>query len=164
MNSVLNNDSEQCPESKLGWVHQVDTLNPAYAHRPRALCPGRPCRGPVPDHIVAYGRSCHRPGRPCCRLGWLCRNLYRDIPSTKVMRACRVVHCRMCRSTPASCRRALRAVSQPLAALHRDTRSPPSQPRYNYYIATQLSAARTARRIVGHLAVSWPSSGRVMAC
>ena len=26
MNSVLNSDSEQCPESKLGWVHQVHTL------------------------------------------------------------------------------------------------------------------------------------------
>ena len=31
MNSVPNSDSEQRTESKLGWVHQVHTLNPAYA-------------------------------------------------------------------------------------------------------------------------------------
>ena len=47
MNSVPNNDSEQYTESKLGWVHQVHTLNPACAHRPRALCPGQPCRSRV---------------------------------------------------------------------------------------------------------------------
>ena len=28
-------------------MHQVHTLNPAYAHRPHALCRGRPCCGRV---------------------------------------------------------------------------------------------------------------------
>ena len=116
-----------------------------------------PCRGLVPSRIVACGRSCRRPGLPR-------RSLYCDTPSTKVMRIRRVARCRACRNSPAPCRRALSAVSQPLAAMYRDTRSPPSQPRYNCCIATQLAAARTVRRIAGPLAVSWSCSGRVVAC
>ena len=38
MNSVQNSTSELCIESKLGWVHQVHTLNPGCAHRPRTHC------------------------------------------------------------------------------------------------------------------------------
>ena len=48
--------------------------------------------------------------------------------------------------------------------------SPPSYPRYNCCITTQLPAVHTMRRvarrpdrIVGRLAVPWPSSGRVVA-
>ena len=117
----------------------------------------RPCRGHVPGRIVACGRPCRRPGRPC-------RSLYHDTPSTKVKRACCVAHCCACRSPPALCRRVLSAISFPLAALYRNTRSPASQPRYNCCIVTQLLAARTACRIAGRLAVSWPSNGRVVAC
>ena len=42
MNSVPNNDSKQCTESKLGWVHRVHTLNPSCA--PQAVRKA-PCRG-----------------------------------------------------------------------------------------------------------------------
>ena len=140
-----NSDKEQCTESKLGWVHQVHTLTQptctsrAYCSRPAV---SRSCPGPVPCRIVACGRSCRRPGQPCrrpgqpCRRpghpchrpGQPCRRLYRDTPSTKAMCARRVTRCCACRSAPAPCCRALSAVSQPLAALYRDTRSPPSQP------------------------------------
>ena len=37
MNSGPNRDSKRCPESKLGQVHSVHTLDPGYEHAARAL-------------------------------------------------------------------------------------------------------------------------------
>ena len=52
MNSVQNNDPEQCTESKLGWVHQVNTLtqaaHPLRVHSSRWA----PCRCPLPGCIM----------------------------------------------------------------------------------------------------------------
>ena len=57
-NSGPNSDSEQCTESKLGWVHQVHTLNPACSPRPTVS-------QPVAVRVAACGRSCRRLRRPC---------------------------------------------------------------------------------------------------
>ena len=69
MNSVPTVTQNSALSPKLGWVHQVHTLNPGCAQRPRALRPGRLCRGPVPDRIVACDRPCRKPSRPCRRPG-----------------------------------------------------------------------------------------------
>ena len=56
MNIVPNSDSKQCPESKLGQVHSVHTLD--YAARAQRFVAGlaRLCRKPSP--IVSW------PGAP----------------------------------------------------------------------------------------------------
>ena len=43
MNSVINSDSEQCPESKLGQVQVCTPMDTGCAHAARALRPGQPC-------------------------------------------------------------------------------------------------------------------------
>ena len=115
MNSVPNSDLEQCTESRLSWVHLVHTLTQA-AFTGHAHCTQ-----------AAMSRPCHGPmpdrivacGRPCRRSGRPCRR-----PQSRMVAYCH-------------------AVSQPLAARYHDTWSPPSQPRYNCCIATQLPAVRT---------------------
>ena len=79
MNSVSTNESEQCLESRLGWVHRVHTLNPGCAPTVRALRLGRtysarwaPCRGlprPYRGFPPAVSWSCRcahvSAGAPC---------------------------------------------------------------------------------------------------
>ena len=70
-NSVPNSDSEQCTESKLGWVHQVHTLaQPTRTSRAHCAQAGlvvvrtgqaRPCRNAHP------AVSCAVPCSPCRR-------------------------------------------------------------------------------------------------
>ena len=48
MNNVSNSDSEQCPESKLGWVH---------THGPGCTL-GRSCRGTHWHHVADLARPC----------------------------------------------------------------------------------------------------------
>ena len=58
MNSVPNSDSEQCTESRLGWVHRVHTLNPGWAPTARwaglIVAHQAPCRGRVAAHPRPY--------------------------------------------------------------------------------------------------------------
>ena len=55
MNSVLNSDSKQCTESKLGWVHQVHTLaQPARTGREHCTQAG---------HVATVSWACARPYR-----------------------------------------------------------------------------------------------------
>ena len=118
MNSVPNSDSEQCTESKLGWVHQMNTLNPSCAQRPRALHPCWPCRG----RVVGL----------CPTLSWLVAGRVtawplprmHSVPSQAPPWPCRARY-RECRSIPAPCHRALLSRIAALAALYHHTRSPP---------------------------------------
>ena len=102
MNSVQNSDSEQCTESKLGWVHQVHTLTQAVrtgrAHCTQAVriaragrcvmasiglyrAPPPPPPPPPPGRIVAEPdrvAARTRAQGPCrcaqaCRVASLCR-------------------------------------------------------------------------------------------
>ena len=69
MNSVRDSDSEQCTESKLGWVHHVHTLTQAARPgRAHSAC-WAPCRGPLPDRIVV------EPGRVTMRMRTLARHV-----------------------------------------------------------------------------------------
>ena len=75
MNNVPNSDSKQCPESKLGQVHSVHTLNPGYActaQRPSAHatrwallwpCLGRVVVWPLPRAHSAPCRAVAAPYR-----------------------------------------------------------------------------------------------------
>ena len=135
MNIVLNSDSKQCPESKLGWVH---TQVPGCAHPACALHPGRAhtarwalCRGPCHKmccaHAVMSQSYCLHPRSRY-------KNLYSD--SIPIARAARRV-----------------------AALYRRPLS-----RYKNCIMTQLGLNQDTRvlspRRVGSCsvlrAVSWP--------
>ena len=138
MNSVPNNDSEQCIESKLGWVHTQRTLaaRPLRGHNAQAACTEscrgapRPYRGPLPGRVTSA---------PCCvaaRTQALAQRvaasllaiqkLYRDIEH--LLHAPRA-RCRACRSAPAPCRRALlrriaallRCIVTQRSPLHHDT-------------------------------------------
>ena len=60
-NSVPTSDSKQCPESKLGQVHSVHTLNPGWAcnvPRPRAHAARWVVLWSCPDRVAACGRPC----------------------------------------------------------------------------------------------------------
>ena len=57
----MNSDSKQCPESKLGQVYSVHTLDPACAHAAHALRLGRSCRAVlqlVVGRVVAVSQAC----------------------------------------------------------------------------------------------------------
>ena len=132
MNSVSNSDSEQCPESRLGWVHKVHTLNPSCAHIASALRPGSAQRRVVAcalGHIVVpspiVSRLCPAVSWPCpamslrARVHWhavsqlplvTIQKLYRD-PSP--YRAPCHARCCACRSSSALCRKALGAYRSP---------------------------------------------------
>ena len=62
-----NRDSKQCTESKLGWVHQVHTLNPSYAHRPSTQRPLSAVSWRVEHRIFAPSRLCRMHILSCCR-------------------------------------------------------------------------------------------------
>ena len=109
----------------------------------------QPCLGPVLSCIVAFGRSCRRPGRQC-------HSLYHDTSSTKVMRTRRVARCRACRSAPVQCRRALGAVSQSwLHCIATQGRPPLS---HDTIVVSRPSSHPRALHAVSHArsAVSWP--------
>ena len=75
MNSVPNSDSEQCPESRLSWVHKVHmvhTLNPSCAPTMRTQRPGHATRwaGCVVAHrgcIVGHSWPPSQPYRSCAQ-------------------------------------------------------------------------------------------------
>ena len=71
MNSVPNSDSEQCPESKLGWVHRVHILGPGCAHAPhwayRVVASQAPCHRPPPTVSWTSSRLCRSAHRSCRR-------------------------------------------------------------------------------------------------
>ena len=69
MNSGPNSDSKQCTESKLGWVHQVHTLNPACSPRSAVSQPVAGRVAGFAGRVAAYSRSCRRLGQhwvSCC--------------------------------------------------------------------------------------------------
>ena len=72
-NSVPNSDSEQCIESRLGWVHRVHTLNPSCAHAARwasrVVAHQATCRRPPPTASWPSSRSCRSAHRLCRRPG-----------------------------------------------------------------------------------------------
>ena len=71
MNSVPNSDSEQCIESRLGWVHRMHTLNPSCVPTARALrlgCGLGAVSWRTLGCVVAPSRSCRRCPLPCRNL------------------------------------------------------------------------------------------------
>ena len=147
MNSVPNSDSEQCTKSKLGWVHQVHTLTQPV-RTGRAHCSRwAPCRGvrcavswPPPRSYRGRARLCRKPGRPY-------RRLYHDTPSTKAMRAHRVVRYHACRSPKRRIMAHHGRVAACIAAiLQYKSRS---QPRYKVCIVT-CPLARPCSRALPH--------------
>ena len=115
MNSGPNSDSKQCPESKLGQVHSVHTLDPGCAHAARSLRLGpqchvvswralAPCRGcapavsqPVAGFVMAMSQAC-RCGYAVVSLLVCITSLYTTAPlghdtslyHNKLLVACRV--------------------------------------------------------------------------
>ena len=191
MNSVPNSDSKQCPESKLGWVHQVNTLA-QLARTGRAHC------------AQAVSWACARPYRglkPAVSQAWLVvsrivsrhkavlQPLYRrPLSRYKLCIATQTPAARHSAHLPCVSQRSL-AMSQgagrriaALAALYCDTR-PPLRHYTKFCIAT-LSLARPCARALPHaprasrpyrrplsrpyrrppgraVAVSWPSPLRL---
>ena len=140
MNSDPNSDSEQCPESKLGWVHSAHTHSPRCAHSAPRPCAHRrvvaragPFRGPLLSSIVAVSQTCTdrvvEHGR-----------LMRDV-SRVGMRHVAALSAVSCASYAVS-QRARCCITTLLRAVSR-TKSCP-QPRYNIYIATPPLARQHA--------------------
>ena len=85
MNSVPNSDRNSALSPKLGWVHQVHSLNPDCMHRPRALFPGSviaPCRRPSTGRVAGLdGRVVHcivaPPARAAARIAASCTVTWR---------------------------------------------------------------------------------------
>ena len=113
---------------------------------------------------MACGQPCHRPDRSFCKL-------YCNTPSTKAMLAHHVARCRACREPPY-------VVSWRAAALYRsavpsycEPKSPP-RPRYkSLYRDSALNHTHCApcracaQPYRGRaVAISWPSSCRIVAC
>ena len=143
MNIVLNSDSEQCTESKLGWVHQVRTL--AQAARPlRTHCAQAARKAschdarwvvswPTRDRVVVPSLSCRRSPLSCCyahaRTGAPCRieatfcprSRYKIVSRPNPCRARARPYNRPCRSTLLPCHS---VVSQPCCAILRHNCSP----------------------------------------
>ena len=135
MNIVLNCDSEQCPESKLGWVH---TQVPGCAHHACALHLGR-------AHIARWA-LCREPCRRlCCARTLPCRRATAFTPDHDT---------KICIATQSLLRAARR-----VATLYRRPLS-----RYKNCIMTQLGLNQDTRALspcrVGSCsvlrAVSWP--------
>ena len=96
MNSVPNSDSEQCTESKLGWVHQVHTLT-QLARTGRAHCTQA-------GHVTAVSwraGCCIVSPAPAVSQAWLA--------VSRIVLPCRAP----CREPSAQYRGASYAVSQP---------------------------------------------------
>ena len=142
----MNSDLELCTESKLSRVHQVHSLNPSCAHRPRALRPSgrvaavlwvvsQPVVGLVAGltgSVVAVSQA------------WPALSQARPLP---------LAHCAPCR-TPSAVSYASCAVSWRLpghvAALYHDTTSYQASPCHDTtdcimtYSPTTRPCARTA--------------------
>ena len=148
MNSGRNNDSEQCPESILGWVHQVHTLNQPVrtgcehcAQVAHTACARHRVAGPTPAVSQAWlAVSCIVSPHP---------------------RACRVAAPALCREPVSRYNPAAKqcTVSRPTG--------PPPQREYNLYRDSTWpghARARTGRPYRGPLmVVSWRRLGRVVA-
>ena len=178
MNSVPNNDSKQCTESKPGWVHQVHTLAQLARTLRRVVGLACPCRRPSlavsqawPGRVVAPSRQCRRHRRSCRRPARPCRRLYRDTPSTKAMRARRVACCRGCRSPKRRIVAHRGHVAACIAAILRYKSRP--YPQYKVCIVTRPLVKPCARALshaprVGLsyrgllMVVSWRRLGRVV--
>ena len=153
MNNVPNSDSEQCTESKLGWVHQVHTLTQAARTAPRPCAQRRvaglawPCRRPGP--AVSWpllGRVAGIGDRVTGPL-WVVSPLFRARPYAR---------CAAHIAAPF-------AVSQRCCVLHRDTTQQPSclRSRYNllyHDTVPQPGPAHTRCRPCRGL--PWPCRGR----
>ena len=168
MNNVPNSDSEQCTESKLGWVHQVHTLTQAARTAPRPCAQRRvaglawPCRRPGlavsqawPGRVVAPSRPCRRHRRSCHR------------PSLgRITAVPRAPLCALCRAYRSSVRRIaalLRAASRynPATKLPPVTiqfiisrHSPPARPRAHALPTVSWPPLAVSW---AWLAVSWPA-------
>ena len=98
MNSVPNNDSKQCTESKLGWVHRVHTLNPSCAPQAVRKAPCRGARWGRPR--LTFDRRCRACARRCRACARPCRACTR--PCRACARPCHCPHARAstpCRNT-----------------------------------------------------------------
>ena len=155
MNSVQNSDSEQYPESRLGLVHRVYTLNPGCAPTTRAQRPGR-AHGVVLwralGHIVALSRSfrwhvlsCRcahaRAVAPCCSSP---QSRYKIVSQHKPLP---LAHCASCRLLVSQrpC-----AVSQPVSLpilRHKGHPKPRYKPLYRDLPLATLCARRSPLRV-----------------
>ena len=115
MNSDPNSDSEQCTESRLGWVHRVHTMNPSCAPTTRALRRG--CSHSVVSQLPSVTiQNC----------------IATQAPASHALRACHA-RCRACREQPPASYRSLGALyHDPKSPLSHDTMfciaTPPTTP------------------------------------
>ena len=161
MNSIQKSDSEQSTESKLSRVHSAPNLGLACAHKLRALCPSRPCRGHVVGLCPAHRGLWPAVSRPCCRPGRSSRrpgHVRRFVIPPHVAQLLRCVA-----SLPALYRGALlRCIT---AQCHHITTQSRPLNHDTICVMTQLPVACTTRRVVhtlcriaGPMAVSWPAA------
>ena len=156
----MNSDSEQCTESKLGWVHRVHTQRTLVA---RMVRPGRARTTPRPlSHCTVWWRAGCRIAGPAPAVSqalsavlWLVAGrvvgLNSDTPSTKVMRASRVTRPLRRIVTPSRpCRSIVSRHSQlpslPLSRYHRLYRD--TLPSVQAMCARCRTPARVAGRVV----------------
>ena len=114
MNSVPNSDSEQCPESKLGWVHRVRTLGTGCKHtapRPRAQRALGVLSWRTGRHVAGHALPCR--GRVAVRTRTLVRHVAALLPLPLVT----IQNCIATQSMPrehyASCRAHARPYRRP---------------------------------------------------
>ena len=131
INSVQNNDSEQCTKSKMGWVHQVHTLTQA----------ARPLRS---------GRAHSALWAPCRGVHWAV-SWPPPRPYRGRARPCRYAH----ESAGMPCRNVVSLPSVTIQKLYRDPRSYYMLPRVSQPPAPYHGAPWPCRKVVS-LAVSQP--------
>ena len=156
-----NSGSEQCPESKLGWVHRVHTLGSSCAHtapRPgaqRALGAMSWCTG---RRIAGHALPCR--GRVTARTCALALRVTALLPLPPIT----IQNCFATQSIPCAHRAPYRIAGHVAvlyhspAALCCDTTIAP-QPQYNFCIATTPNQAMRAR-----CRTPRAQAGRIMAC
>ena len=135
---------------KLGWVHRGTPNGPwlrsRWAQAERAVC--RVVARSVPCRRPSTGRVTGVAGRVVAvSQAWPAVSQLISRHTQHQGHACarRVARCRACRSAPAPCRRALSTVSQPLAALYRDTTVTLLSTTIQFCIMTQLPATKPLR-------------------
>ena len=159
MNSGPNRDSKRCPESKLGQVHSVYTLDPGYAHAAHALHRvaglALPCRRSPLLCRCAHAHASAPCGRPCVAR----RVAHRIVAQGTVSRAFNAVSWR-----------SLHSILAPPPAVSRLSRNTTQRPSPARALQAVSRAGRPCRGLprsyrgrpgMHHSAVSWPGAPAV---